>query len=550
MERLFKDLSADLYRSFIGDNPDPIFVLDEYENILETNLAVTKLFGYSSNDFLEMGYKSILIPNSDYDVDKRVRGESSAYRATAYHKNGQLLHLQVKYLPVLDNQQLVGIMIVIKDMTDLIRTRTALQETSERLRSLFESSADAIDIIDLNGDVKAVNPAFEEMYGWKEEEIVGRPMPTIPKLRMKEVNEKRKRVTDSYIKGLEVERLKKDGSSITVSITISPLHDEKGNVIAYSGISRDISESKAIEEALIRSEEKYRLIADNMTDLVAVINENGIVNYVSPSFLPVLGFPPEQFEGKQAFGNVHPEELHEVRGKFYDLFRTKDGCDMEFRYKHNTMGWIWVEAKGSYFIDEEHGKPFLLVVLRVIEEKRLLREELKSMAFHDELTGLPNRRLFQEKMHQALKEAKRHRRKCALLYLDIDKFKWVNDHLGHSTGDKLLKQFSERISLVLRDSDIFSRQGGDEFLILLPEIEDEESVRLIAARIMESLQQEWVIEGNAFTTTSSIGIAIYPKDGGDTDKLLTNADKAMYEAKKSGRNTYRMYSQVSSDLKN
>jgi len=196
----------------------------------------------------------------------------------------------------------------------------------------------------------------------------------------------------------------------------------------------------------------------------------------------------------------------------------------------------------SFFIDDEHGSEHLIIVAREIGERKVLQEKLKEMAFHDELTGLPNRRLFQEEMEQTIKEAKRRHRKCALLYMDIDKFKWVNDQLGHNIGDKLLKKFGERVRSCLRESDILARQGGDEFLVLLPEIYDEENARHCAERIVESLQQPWSIGENTFTTTSSIGIAVYPKDGLTMDELMTNADCALYEAKKNGRNTFKTYS--------
>lgn len=174
-----------------------------------------------------------------------------------------------------------------------------------------------------------------------------------------------------------------------------------------------------------------------------------------------------------------------------------------------------------------------------------MREKLTQMAFHDELTGLPNRRLFQEIMRQTLKEAKRNEEKCALLYMDIDKFKWVNDHLGHSVGDELLKRLAERVRRSLRESDVFARQGGDEFLVLLPHTDGNEAMA-IGKRIVESLQEEWQIRGHSFATTSSIGIAVFPNDGVSMDELMSNADKALYMAKENGRNTYVSHSNVMS----
>ncbi|WP_186321433.1 bifunctional diguanylate cyclase/phosphodiesterase [Bacillus sp. FJAT-22090] len=549
MKRLFNSISIDVYRSLIENNPDAIFLLDENGIVLDVNSAVATIFGYSHSETIDLYYPDILIPNVDYNVkqliDSSWNGESSAYQANAYHKNGCLLHLHIKNVPMQEEGRTVGVMVVAKDETELFQMRLALQETSEKLNSIFNSSADAIDIIDVNGDVLAVNPAFEKMYGWDKEEVIGRQLPTIPKSRWNAAEERReKAILGEYTKDLEVDCLKKDGTSIDVSITVSPLLDSEDKVVGFLGISRDITERKILLESLIRSEEKYRLIADNMTDLVSIIDQKGMFKYISPSFQSVLGFPIEDLEGTKTRDHVHPEDLHHIIPRFRSLLSTASSERAEFRIKHKTKGWLWVEAKATFFMDEEHGNPFLLVVSRDIEERKKLQEELKSMAFHDGLTGLPNRRLFGQKMKQAIKEAKRNNQKFALLYMDIDKFKRINDNLGHSIGDKLLKLFGERVSTCLRESDIIARQGGDEFTALLLDLKNREDAQVCAKRILESLQQEWIIDNHTFITTSSIGIALYPDDGIDMDTLMVHADKALYTAKKSGRNTYRLFDNI------
>jgi len=215
---------------------------------------------------------------------------------------------------------------------------------------------------------------------------------------------------------------------------------------------------------------------------------------------------------------------------------------VEYRQRHTAKKWVWMEAKVSFFIDEENAKPHLLIVSRDIEERKVLQEELKSLAYRDELTGLPNRRLFEGKIQQTIREAKRHHQKFAVLLMDIDKFKWVNDTLGHSVGDELLKLFGKRVSKCLRSGDIFARIGGDEFTILLQDISDEDEAKKCAKRILASLQQQWKIGENTFNTTSSIGIACYPIHGENLEGIMKNADEALYKAKESGRNTYHIFS--------
>lgn len=668
VENSLINIPSNVYTSLIVNNQDPIFILDNFGNIVSANYAIIDVFGYSTSELKGRNFREILTSTVEFEDRKVLVGEYCSFKITSNDKSGRTIHLEVKTIPIEENGNLVNVLMIIKDVTEFVETKAALQETSEKLRSLYSSLADAIDIVDLDGNVLQVNQAFEEMYGWKAEEILGKHMPTIPLERIEMVKEERKLSisTNQYIKGLEVECLRKDGSTIMVSITASPLYDEKGNVIAFSGISRDITErkrmeaeliesrnkykklldaspepsyvisdgiihyinraavklfgfqhhselvnihvlrlipkdsigfmaniiqrsamalpipeetieqkmlhqggssfitestflgieyehkpaihvifrditeKKEIEEALRNSEEKYRLITEHMTDLVTVVDDNGIVTYTSPSSYSVLGFSSEVYEGKPVSNYIHPDDYPIVQKQARDLFDMKQNCEMEFRYKHRTKEWIWVESKGTYF--EEKGKGYLLFVSREIEERRSLREKLKSMAFHDELTGLSNRRLFQEKMSEALEDAKQNNSKCALLYMDIDKFKWVNDYLGHSVGDVLLKQFANRVSGTLQKDDIFARQGGDEFLVLLPRIESDKSAIATAERILNCLRENWEIGKHEFKTTSSIGIAVFPRDGESMEELLDHADTALYKAKENGRNNYWMYS--------
>lgn len=676
MHELFNSMSKDMYHSLISNNPDAIFLLDKQGMMLDCNSAFVDLFGYSLKECEKLSIKNILLPQSEVDVKrlfvKTLRGESRSYPISVYQKGGHILHLQVKNFPMWHNKQIAGVMIIARDISELLQNKNELQETSERLRALFESTVDAIDIIDLNGRVISVNASFERMYGWRAEEIVGKPIPTIPKHLLTEARERRNKVKAGVsVNEVEITSLRKDGSTLDASLTLSPLYDKYGNVIAISGITRDIterkklevelreskdryknildvspepiyvqsqgvlryindaaveifgfhnstellgrhvldfvhpdsleiasdvikrsnqvnnfpkevleqkmlrsnlspfiaevtfhgieydgepaiqvvfrdiSEKKTVENALIRSEEKYRLIADNMTDMVAIIDEDGLLKYASPSSSTILGYTSEDMDSKTVFDFVYKEDLAEVLNTFKHIFSTKETRVMEIRVKHKEKKWIWIETKGSLFIDEEHGKPFILLIAYSIGKRKALQERLNYLAYHDDLTGLPNRRLFQEKMEQTLFEAKRDYRTFALLYMDIDKFKWVNDQLGHSTGDALLVQFGERVRKCLRESDSLARQGGDEFTVLLPNIESVDDARTCALRIIESLQEEWKIGDHFFKTTSSIGIAIYPTHGRNIDKLMTNADLALYQAKESGRNTYRTFNSKS-----
>lgn len=330
-----------------------------------------------------------------------------------------------------------------------------------------------------------------------------------------------------------------DGTVIDVEITgVSFQYDDH---LSYLMIIQELTGRKKAEEALRLSEARYRLIAENMTDLVCIIDWDGYFKYASPSHVTVLGFPAVAYEGKPARDFMHEDDRMKVRHKMGEMVMTKEGCVLKFRFKNIMGNWIWLEAQASPIFDEHGVFEHFLFVSRDITERLAYEQQLTHMAYHDTLTGLPNRRLFKEKLEQALEEAKQNRKKVAVMYLDLDNFKYINDTLGHDVGDELLKQFASRVKGCLRNQDVLSRQGGDEFTILLPEIEEENDVFRIADDILESFQKAWNIGRNLFRTTSSIGIAFYPENGTKEYELMRSADAALYQAKKNGKNMYQTF---------
>ncbi|WP_175074862.1 EAL domain-containing protein [Terribacillus sp. AE2B 122] len=326
-----------------------------------------------------------------------------------------------------------------------------------------------------------------------------------------------------------------------------------GKVVEVIGCSVDITDKKEsaslldnlnrrnAEEALRQSEARYRLIAENMTDLLCIIDWDGYFKYASPSHVTVLGFPAVAYEGKYAGDFMHADDRRKVREQLDEMVATQKGTVLKFRFKNIRGDWLWLEGKANPIFDEMGVFNHFLVVSRDITERLELEEKLTYMAYHDTLTGLPNRRLFKEKLDQALEEAKQTKKKVAVMYLDLDNFKYINDTLGHDVGDELLNQFAQRVKECLRNEDVLSRQGGDEFTILLPGIEEEQDAIRIADSIRSSFQRAWNIGRNLFRTTSSIGISFYPDHGTKGYELMRSADTALYQAKKDGKNMYRVF---------
>ncbi len=417
-------------------------------------------------------------------------------------------------------------------------------EKYENQQELFVELYPEPILIHREGSILHANQACVNILGASSlMELLGKSILDFSSPEYKDIVEKRIRQLNQpgvVVTPTEEKVIRLDGKVIDVEVRgISLNIDGKPS---YFMIFHDLTSKKQAEKTLRQSEERYRLIAENMTDLVCLIDRNGLFKYASPSHVTVLGFPSETYEGKCGKDFLHKDDFKHVRKHLVDIAATKKSGVFNFRFNNIKGNWIWLEAKATPIYDEKGIFEHFLVVSRDITERKMYEERLTYLAFHDTLTGLPNRRLFKQRLEQALKEAERYERKMAVMYLDIDNFKHVNDTLGHDMGDELLKQLAQRVKECLRESDTISRQGGDEITILLPEISNERDAIQIANRIINSLREPWYIGELAFRVTSSIGIAFYPNGGKTRRELMKSADIALYEAKENGRNNCKIYS--------
>jgi len=549
---LFGESSIEIYRSIIENNTDAIFVLSTDGTFLEANEVITKQYGYSIEEIEGIHFNNLIVP-AYLEVTKTyfaqaTQGTPCEYETQVFHKNGEILHLLVKNIPLNINGEIVGIFGVAIDKTELYKTKTSLQESQKKIADLHMAldASSIVAITDEKGIIKFVNDRFCEISSYTKEELIGKDHRILNSGYHSKTfyRELWKTICNGEIWKGEFRNKAKDGTIYWVQATIVPFLNEKGKPYQYVAIRNDITEKKQAEEALRQSEEKYRLIAENMTDLVGIVDINGVVQYASPSHKMVLGYTPEDYEGKVAFEFIHPEDLASMKSKLIEMVQKKESMCIEFRQKHANGDWVWIESKitplgyAGEKIDQIH------IVSREITERKMYEEKLSYMAYHDILTGIPNRRLFQERLKQSLIEAERYNRKLAVMFLDIDNFKQINDNLGHDVGDELLIQFAQRVKGCLRESDTLARLGGDEFTVLLPEIQEENNAATIASRIISSFQKPWSIREHIFHTTSSIGIAFYPMDGKTGNELMRLADQALYEAKENGRNNYKLYSKM------
>lgn len=350
-----------------------------------------------------------------------------------------------------------------------------------------------------------------------------------------------------------------DGKCTRV-IMITSLEDEHSVNLAFEAGATDYI-SKPINWAVLRqrinrlirarhtemtlkqSEAFASSIINHAVDGIITMDINGIIKYVNPAAIQIFGYSSSEVIGKNI--NILIPEIYFTDCHNSDINDKFINTNIEVvgnRKDHSTLPMDLTISK--FYVG---GKCYFTIMLRDITERKRYEEMIRYQAFYDSLTGLPNRLLLKERMDLGISHAKNTRQKMAIMYLDLDRFKLINDTLGHDIGDKLLKEIANRLKKCVRSDDTVTRLGGDEFVILLSRIIREEDVAKIANKILHAIRETIIIDTHELYLTSSIGIAIYPDGGEDYETLVTNADVAMYRAKEKGKNNFQFYTPALND---
>jgi diguanylate cyclase (GGDEF)-like protein/PAS domain S-box-containing protein len=317
-------------------------------------------------------------------------------------------------------------------------------------------------------------------------------------------------------------------------------------------------ENASFQLKLEQSEKWYRYLVDNSPDIIYTLDQDGCFRFVSNRVECLLGYEKDELIGRHYTTIIVEEDVDRARFVFNER-RTgsRASADVELRLKCKSRGtvihfesrFITIElnAMGMYVESQpDTNAKFVGTygVAKDVSDRKRAEETIYHQAYHDLLTGLPNRLLFKDRLNLAMAQAKRGRQKLAVMFLDLDRFKVVNDSLGHVVGDQLLQSVANRLGKCVREGDTLARLGGDEFTLLLPQVNHPEAAANTAKKILNVLARPFFISGQDHHFSASIGIAIYPDDGDSVDSLIKNADIAMYHVKELGRNSYAFFTQV------
>ncbi|MCP5406027.1 MAG: EAL domain-containing protein [Chromatiaceae bacterium] len=330
-----------------------------------------------------------------------------------------------------------------------------------------------------------------------------------------------------------------------------------GNAMRKRGLERSIRDMNRCLEA---SEHRYRFIVNNSPDIIYMLDEKGHFVFVNDRIKTILGYETDELLGRHYSEFVHKEDVEKAKYVF-DERRTGSrasrniefrlmckGSSLPYRYFESRSITIELSAMGVYAeqqADQKEGQKEEFVgtygVVRDISERKRAEEVINFQLYHDLLTKLPNRALFRDRLNLAISQAKRSKTRLAVMFLDMDRFKVINDSLGHLAGDQLLQTIALRLNSCLRDGDTLARVGGDEFNLLVPGINGREDAAMVARKIMERLKEPVILDGYEVFVSFSIGIAIFPEDGQTIDVLVKNSDMAMYHIKSHGKNGYEFF---------
>jgi len=442
----------------------------------------------------------------------------------------------------------------------------------EHARELLDAAPDAMIIADASGTILYSNWQTEALFGYSEGEMIGKPVEMLlperfrkhhPSLRASYARNPRLRSMGEHV---ELYAQHRNGSEFPVEIRLSALETEEGLLI--SSVIRDITarvdlplkvrlllqpdrpagegERSGRADELIEARERAQGTLNFIGDAVISTSPAGNVSHLNPVAEKLTGWSLAEARGRP---------LQDVLTITYDneskpMLATQS-ASVEAGVASTSASGILTRRDGAEFAVEHSAAPMhddrgdvigAVMVFRDVSAARAITQKLAYAAHHDALTGLPNRLLFESRLTQAMALARRHNCEAAVLFLDLDRFKPVNDAWGHLVGDRLLQSVADLLKRCVRNTDTVSRFGGDEFVVLMSEISRPVDAAALAEKIVHALRIPHMIDGHSLLGTASIGIGLYPHDGSDPQTLLRNADDAMYEAKRSGGNTYRLSS--------
>jgi diguanylate cyclase (GGDEF)-like protein/PAS domain S-box-containing protein len=505
--------------------------------ITSWNVAAERLYGYSAEEAVGQ-HVSILVPSSRRAELAEIIARAAAGTPTDHletvrvNKAGDEVDVVLSVCPVFGHN---GEVVELSTIAHDIGQRKQAERERQWLAAIVESSVDAILSKTLDGVITSWNEAAQRIYGYSAEEAVGQHISiVVPPDRRRELQEILDKVAaGSTVRGLETVRVRKDGSDIEVLLNVWPLFGAGGEVIGASTVTHDVTaEARAVRarlDAEMRLQAQFRRSAFGMV----TADLDGTPTAVNPAICELLGRSPDELTSYRWGYHGHPDDAHLVAAMLAEVRSGADSSTGEQRFVRSDGSTVWLQVHITVVRDGADEPMYLMAHVQDVTDRKRVEDEMGYRALHDELTGLPNRALLNDRLDHALAGSKRSGTQVGVVFLDLDGFKNVNGTLGHEVGDRLLAEVGHRLNRTVRPGDTVARFGGDEYAIVCADVTPE-SMTGLAERVAESVRAPFAIEGRAVPVQASLGITL-SRPTSSAQSLLSEADAAMYRAKDLGR---------------
>jgi diguanylate cyclase (GGDEF)-like protein/PAS domain S-box-containing protein len=529
--------SERLYRQMFENNRAVKLLIDpESGAIVDANMAACDYYGYTHDELLAMHVWDINVRGEDQvrlQLNRASTSERNYFQFRHMLASGEIRDVEIHTGPIeIGTRKLL--FSIIHDITERKRAEKALQQSEEKYRVIFDYAPVGIYQSTRDGRLVTANETLARMLGYDSvDELLTKNLEQDIYLDSRQRDELIRRFEPyAYANNVELQWKRKDGTAIWVQLNAHGVRSSHGSLF-FEGFVYDVTERKQVEELL----RKQAAAITASMDGIGILNERLEFTYVNDSLARLFGYPDHNsLIGNSLCDLYEPQEQVRIITSIIPLVEQRG------RWRGEASG---LRRDGVNFPQEisltSIGGGGMVCVVRDITERTYAEEQIKHLAYHDALTNLPNRLLFKDRLTVALSHAHREDARLAVLFLDLDRFKVINDSLGHNIGDQLLQAVAARVQACVRESDTVARLGGDEFTVLLPRLHRSDDAGPVASKIIEAVRYPFHIEGREFFITTSIGISLFPEDGTDAESLIKNADTAMYQAKEVGRDNYQLF---------
>jgi len=550
--------SEERYRNVFDYASVGIYQTTPDGNFIAVNETLAHMLGYDSVDELlsKNMRRDIYVEPEFRDELIRRYGSLPSEKPTSHEvlwkrKDGSLLWVTLNAHTVLSSHGVIYFEGFVYDITERRIAEERLASANAQRKAVLDAATQvSIIATDPDGTISVFNSGAERMLGYSADEMIGRR--SLLDLHVAwQLEQQALSLSSEFrqdIGGFDVLSLRaaihgheerewtyiaKGGHQVSVLVSVTSIRSDDGQITGFLHVGTDISERKQSEETL---RTQAAAITSSM-DGIGILDDRLDFTYSNDALAKLFGHAdPSSIVGTNLCDLYEPPEQVRFVTTILPIVQQRG------RWRGEATG---LRRDGVSFPQEISLTAIdgggLVAVVRDITERTYAEEQIKHLAYHDALTGLPNRLLFKDRVTVALSHAQRNSSRLAVLFLDLDRFKVINDSLGHNVGDQLLQEVASRVQSCLRDSDTVARLGGDEFTILLPSLIDSDDAAPVAQKILDAIRAPFHIEQRELFTSTSIGISLYPEDAADAETLIKNADTAMYQAKEQGRDNYQLF---------